>query len=189
MAIQIQSQIQKRLFKVGEYHRMAEAGILTEDDRVELIRGEIVQVSPIGSRHAACVDRFTQNLVPQVIGRAIVRVQSPIQVSEDSEPQPDLVLLKLQPDFYATRHPQPDDVLLVVEVADTTAEFDRNVKIPLYGQAGIPESLLVDLGTELIEDYQDPSPHGYRTVRIFRPGESITLSTLPNVTLAVDDIL
>lgn len=112
----------RRSFTVEEYYRMAQAGILTEDDRVELIEGEIIKMTPLGSRHAACVDRLTQLFSARIRGQAIVRVQNPIRLSERSEPQPDLALLRFRPDFYATAHPGPQDVLMVVEVAETSVD-------------------------------------------------------------------
>lgn len=132
-------QLLRRSFTVEEYHRMAEAGILREDDRVELLEGEIVEMTPIGSRHAACVDRLNQLGVRGVGPRAIVRVQSPVRLGERSEPQPDLTLLRARPDFYAHAHPGPADVLLIIEVAEASADADRTVKMPLYARAAIPE--------------------------------------------------
>jgi Uma2 family endonuclease len=135
----------KRLFSVTEYHRFGEAGILSEDDRVELIKGEVVEMSPIGSRHAACV-RALQELVQEKLGRtAQVSVQNPIQLDEHSEPQTDVALVTPRKDRYANAHPRPADVLLVIEVADTSIEFDQSVKLPLYARAKIPEAWLVDL--------------------------------------------
>ena len=129
----MQGQIARRHFNVTEYHRMMEAGILLDSDHVELIDGEVIEVSPIGSRHAACVDRL--NRLFNKLEDVIVRVQSPIRLDDFSEPQPDITLLKLRPDFYAQGHPTPSDVLLVVEVADSSTEFDCVVKLPLYAEA------------------------------------------------------
>jgi Uma2 family endonuclease len=182
-------QLARRLFTVAEYHKMAEAGILSEDDRVELLEGEIVAMSPIGSRHAACVDRLTQYLVVQVRGRAIVRVQSPIRLGEHSEPQPDLALLKPRPDFYASSHPGPEDVLLVVEVAETSAAGDREVKVPMYARFGVPEVWLVDLAGDQVEVFREPSAEGYREVRVLRRGESLAPAFLPDLLLPVDAVL
>ncbi len=133
------AQVARRMFTTDEFHRMAAAGILSEDDRVELIDGEIVQMSPIGSPHASCVDRLTALFVRRFGRRAIIRVRNPIVLSRHSEPQPDLAVLKLRTDFYAEKHPGPSDVLLVVEVADTSADYDRLTKVALYARAGIPE--------------------------------------------------
>ncbi len=182
-------QVQRRLFTVEEYHRMAEAGILSEDDRVELIEGELVAMSPIGSRHAACVKRLIRLLDRAVGDRAIVGAQDPIRLGARSEPQPDVTLLRYRPDFYASAHPGPEDVLLVVEVAETSADYDRTVKIPLYARYGIPEAWLVDLLEERIEIYRHPSPQGYQTLHIAHRGETVRPTTLPDLELSVDDIL
>jgi Uma2 family endonuclease len=141
-------EVLRRTFTVEDYHRMAQAGILTEDDRVELLEGEIVEMTPIGPRHAACVNRLSQLFSDRLQGRALVSVQNPIHLSELSEPQPDLALLRPRPDFYAEAHPRPSDSLVVLEIAETSAEVDREKKVPLYGQAGISETWLVDLVRE-----------------------------------------
>jgi len=181
-------QVQRRLFTVEEYHRMAEAGILSEDDRVELIEGELVTMSPIGSRHAACVARLTALLFP-VEGRGILWVQNPIRLGARSEPQPDVALLRYRPDFYASAHPGPEDVLLVVEVAETSADADRSLKIPLYARYGIPEAWLVDLLEERIEIYRHLTPQGYRSLHIAHRGETVSPTALPDLELSVDEIL
>jgi len=182
-------QVQRRLFTVEEYHRMAEAGILSEDDRVELIEGELVAMSPIGSRHAACVKRLVRLLDRAVGERAIVSVQDPIRLGRHSEPQPDVALLRYRPDFYASAHPGPEDVLLIVEVAEISADYDRTVKIPLYARHGIPEAWLVDLAKEHIEVYRQPGPEGYWETRTLRRGETLHLTALPGRTIAVEEIL
>jgi len=182
-------QLARRLFTVAEYHKMAEAGILSEDDRVELLSGEIVAMSPIGSRHAACVDRLTQYLVVRVAGRAIVRVQNPIRLGEHSEPQPDVALLKPRPDFYATAHPGPEDVVLVIEVAETSAGVDREVKVPLYARFGVSDVWLVDLAGDRVEVFREPSAEGYREVRVLRRGESLAPALLPDLLVPVDAVL
>jgi len=182
-------ELAKRLFTVDEYYQMAEAGIFSEDDRVELIEGEVVEMTPIGSRHAACVKRLNRLLSQGVGAEALIGVQDPIRLSPYSEPQPDLTLLRPRPDFYAQAHPRPEDVLLVVEVAETSADSDRNVKVPLYARAGVPEVWLVDLSEECIETYRQPSPEGYQEVRRLRYGEQLSPQAFPEVELAVDDIL
>jgi Uma2 family endonuclease len=182
-------QLSRRLFTVHEYHQMAQAGILHEDHRVELIEGEIVQMASIGSRHAACVDRLTQLFVMRVAGRAIVRVQNPILLNEYSEPQPALALLRPRPDFYAAAHPWPQDILLVVEVADTSAGIDRAAKIPLYARTGITEIWLVDLQEGRVEVHRQPTLQGYQLVQYLGRGNSLALEAFPDLTLAVDDIL
>jgi len=182
-------QLLRRGFTVEEYHRMAQAGILTEDDRVELIEGEIITMTPIGSRHAACVDRLTRLLSAHAGREAIVRVQNPIRLGERSEPQPDLALLRFRSDFYASRHPGPEDVLLVVEVAETSADVDREVKLPLYARSGIAEAWLVDLAGGQIEVERRPTPRGYGEVERFGRGSRVRSRALPDLDVAADEIL
>jgi Uma2 family endonuclease len=182
-------QLLKRRFTVEEYHRMAEAGILSEDDRVELLEGEIVAMSPIGSRHAACVMRLTELLPPRVIGRAHVNVQNPIRLGEHSEPQPDLALLRRRPDFYASSHPGPEDALLIIEVADESAAVDREVKVPLYARFGVPEVWLVDLVSECIEVYREPGSGGYAKKLALARGEVLSPRAFSELRLAVADVL
>jgi len=179
----------RRRFSVEEYYLMAKAGILTEDDRVELIEGEIVEMSPIGSRHAACVKRLNRLLSQQVGSRALVSAQNPVRLGEHSEPQPDITLLRPRADFYSTAHPGPADVLLLMEVADTSIEYDREVKVPLYAQAGIGEVWLVDLVAESIEVYQNPAPEGYRQTRVVRLEERLAPEALPDLELSARGIL
>lgn len=182
-------QVLKRLFTVAEYHRMAEAGILGEDDRVELLEGEIVEMSPIGSRHAGCVMRLNQLLSRQVGQGILVNIQNPIRMGEHSEPQPDLTLLRPRPDFYAQAHPGPADVLLLIEVAETSADSDRAVKLPLYARSGISEVWLVDLAEERVEVHRHPSPGGYQESRTVQRGERLAPQALPALDLAVEAVL
>jgi Uma2 family endonuclease len=182
-------QVSRRKFTVSEYHRMLESGILAEDDRVELIEGEIVEMTPIGPRHAACVDRLNALLSSQAGGRAIVRVQNPVRLGEQSEPQPDLTLLNFRPDFYAQSHPGPGDILLLIEVVETSAEYDRQIKVPLYARAGIREVWVVDLGADAVEVYREPAPEGYRQVSRLGRGTNLSPEALPGLTLAVDRVL
>jgi Uma2 family endonuclease len=186
MAVQL---LKRRLFTVEEYYRMAEAGIISKDERVELIEGEIVAMAAIGSRHAACVDRLNYFLSQRVGGRALVRVQNPIRLDQFSEPQPDIALLRPRADFYAFAHPGPADVFLVVEVADTSAGFDRDVKIPLYARAGIPEAWLVDLTGDYIMVYRKPSVQVYQDVQHLQRGQSLSPEAFPDLIMAVEDIL
>ncbi len=179
----------RRRFTVAEYHQMAQAGILGEDDRVELIEGEIVEMPPIGDRHAASVDRLTERFVQRFSDVAIVRVQNPIRLGEHSEPQPDLALLRRRADFYAAGHPAPPDVFLLVEVADTSAELDRRVKIPLYARGGIPEVWLLDLQQETLTVYRVPTPDGYRAVQVLHRADAIAPAAFPDRALAVADLL
>lgn len=182
-------QLERHYFNVSEFSRMGEVGIFSEDDRVELIEGEIVKISPIGSRHAACVDR-TNKLLNRLAGQTvIIRVQNPIVLDEYSEPQPDITLLRPKADFYAQAHPTPADILLVVEAADSTVESDRKVKVPLYARAGIPQTLVVNLPADLIESYSEPVGGVYRKIQHAGRGESIEIAELPGLALSVDAIL
>ena len=182
-------QLTRRRFTVCEYYQMAKAGILTEDDRVELIDGEIVEMSPIGRRHAACVDRLTRWFVDHFGHAAQVRVQNPIHLDEHNEPQPDIALLRPRADYYASGHPTPADLLLVVEVAETSAALDRRVKLPLYARSGIPEVWLVDLDQEAIVAYRDPTASGYRTALTAPRRERLAPLAFPDRPLAVGDVL
>jgi Uma2 family endonuclease len=179
----------RRRFSVDEFERMIRAGILTADDRVELIEGEIVEMSPIGRKHAACVNRGNRLFSRAAGDAAIVAVQSPVRLDEVSEVQPDLAILKPKADFYSSAVPRPDDVLLIVEVSDTTIEKDRRTKLPLYAKAGIPETWLVDVEQDRIEVCRKPGRKGYGEVRVARRGDRIRLAGFPAVEIAVDQIL
>jgi Uma2 family endonuclease len=149
---------------VDDYYRMAEVGILDPEARVELIDGEIIDMAPPGSPHAATVLYLTQILVRAVGDRALVLAQNPVRLSKYSEPQPDLALLRPRDDFYRERHPQPDDVLLIVEIAATSLRFDRETKLPLYARHGIPEMWLVDLGSRRLMRHRAPRNGSYTLV-------------------------
>ena len=179
----------RKLWTIEEYELMIERGILDEDDRVELIRGEIVEMTPIGVRHAACVIRI-EELFHTTLGRSvIVSVQNPIRLPNDSEPQPDIVLLKRRSDFYANQRPGADAILLLIEVADTTLSSDRDVKMPIYAEAGIPEAWIVNLDEDVVEVYADPVSGLYQKKQVARRGSSIPLpGGLPGA-VGVDEIL
>ncbi len=182
-------QLLTRKFSTSQYHQMLETGILTESDRVELIRGEIVEMAAIGRRHASQVRRLNAFFSAQLGERAIVDVQNPIELSDRSEPQPDIALLHPREDFYELRHPQPHDVFLIVEVADTTIETDRQIKIPLYAEAQIIEVWLINLNEQCVEVYRHPQANEYTAVRIFHRGESLSILAFPELAIAVDDLL
>src|SRR5579864_7727048 len=148
---------------VADYHRMHEAGILGEDDRVELIDGEVRQMSPIGIPHAAIVKRYIALFSPQVGQTAIISAQDPIQLNDLSEPQPDIVLLRYRDDFYGNAAPTAADVLLIIEVSDSTLLYDRQEKLPRYALAGVPEVWITDVEGEAIERYTDPVGNQYGT--------------------------
>jgi Uma2 family endonuclease len=168
---------------------MAQTGILKPDARVELIDGEIVEMSPIGSRHMATVNRLMTFFVPRLLGAAIVQIQGPIALGDNGEPEPDLALLRHRDDFYGTAHATEEAALLVVEVADTSERYDRRTKGPLYARYGIPELWIVELNCNRITRHLDPTPSGYGTTRVYRRGESLSPLAFPNLVIAVDDIL
>ena len=182
------SDVQRYRFDVDAFARMGEAGIFTEDERVELIDGEVREMTPIGPPHAGIVNRLTELLVTHLAGRATVIVQNPIRLDRHTEPQPDLVVARRRKGFYADRHPEPGDVLLVVEVADSSVRYDRAEKAPRYGRAGIPETWLVDVEAGAVTVYADPGPQGYARQQVRRRGERLAAASVPDLDLAVDDV-
>ena len=176
-------------FTVDQYYQMAEIGILTPGQRVELIEGEIVDMAPIGRRHAACVDRLNNTFAPGLSGRAIVRVQGPLRLHDHSEPEPDLIILRWRDDFYAGREPGPEDALLVIEVAETSECYDRQVKGPLYAAAGIREVWLVDLVAATITNYREPSPAGYAQAIVVTGDDVLAPLAFPDLSLTAARIL
>jgi len=181
--------VERRRFTVPEFARLVEVGLFRADERLELVQGEVVEMSPIGERHAACVDLLTRSVSRRAGDLAIVRVQGPLAVPDDSELYPDITLLKPRDDFYRSRKPTGADVLLVVEVSDTTLVYDRDVKAPIYGRGGVPEFWLVDLGGRRIDVFSQPTPEGYRLRRTLLPGETLVLDSIPGLSLPVSDLV
>lgn len=179
----------RRLFDVDEYYALAEAGILSEDDRVELLDGEIVRMAPIGSLHAACVDVLNRLFFVQVGERAVIRVQNPVRLGSSTELQPDVMLLKPREDCYSTGHPGPEDVLLLVEVSDTTVGSDRGVKVPLYAQSGVREVWIVDLPARSVETYSEPEGDSYAKTGLVGLDGELSPTALGDVSLPVGEIL
>ena len=179
----------RRRFTVAEYYAMADAGILSEDDRVELLDGDLVVMPPIGNWHGGSVKLFANTFPPVLQGRAIVAVQDPVTLDEHSEPQPDVTLLQCRDDFYRNGHPGPGDVLLLIEVADSSVEFDRTVKLAAYARAGIPEVWIAARPERRIEVYTDPDAGSYATVRYHGPGETVAPQAFPDIVLLVDQII
>jgi Uma2 family endonuclease len=178
----------RRRFTIDEYQRMAEAGILAEEERLELIRGEIVEMAAIGDRHALCVMRAA-DLLSGLKPRGIVNPQNPLRLPEqESAPRPDVVLLRRRPDF-RSHAPHAGDVLLLIEVSDTSLAYDRDFKIPIYAEAGIPETWLADLNSDTIFAYRRPTPDGYQEIREYRRGDWISLEAFPDGRFLVDDLL
>ena len=181
--------IPRHRFTVDEYHRMGETGILDHEQRVELIEGEIVDMPPIGPRHMARLDRLTRLFVSGLADRAIVRVGGSIRLHLHSEPQPDLVLLRPRDDFYDDAYAGPEDTLLVIEVSDTTVQYDRHVKAPLYARSGIPEFWLVDLTAWAITVYRQPGPDGYQQTIVATGDDALSPLAFPDFTLTAAAIL
>ena len=178
----------KRLFTAEEYHRMGETGILHEDDRVELIEGEIVWMAAIGNRHFHAVTSLNHVLVKAVGDHALVSIQNSVRLSRHTEPQPDVVLLRRRPD-YRERGPHAADVLLLVEVADTTLGYDRGTKLPLYARAGIPEVWIVDIEGDAVEIYRLPAADRYQDVERVERGGRLSPEAFPDLVIGLDEIL
>jgi len=168
---------------------MGETGILDAGDRLELVEGEIVRMSPIGSRHAACVRRLTALFGRRLGNRASVSVQNPVVLGRHSEVQPDVAILRPRADAYAERHPGPADVLLIVEVVDTSGDYDRGTKLPLYARARVPEVWVVDLQTQTIEVHRAPALRSYRDRKQRARGERVSSLAFSRVSFRVNDIL
>jgi Uma2 family endonuclease len=165
----------KRTFTVGDYYKMAEAGIF-ERERVELVEGEVVKMTPLGSRHAACVTRLNR-LFSRLLGQeALLRVQDPVRISDRTELEPDLAVVRYRRDFYAGAHPTPVDTLLVVEVSDSSLAYDRDVKMPIYARAGIPSAWLIDLAGQEVTVHSGPTAEGYGHVAAKVAGDQLTLA-------------
>jgi Uma2 family endonuclease len=182
-------QFQKHYFNVDDYYRMAKVGLLSEDDRVELIEGEIIEMSPIGCTHGGTVNRSSAFLNRKLGDFAIVSVQNPVRLSDFSEPQPDLALLKPRKDYYSKSHPAPEDVLVVIEVSDTSLQYDRTVKLPPYARAGIPEAWLMVLQKEVIEVHSQPKNGKYQKVQRMKRGKTLVSSAIPAFSCKVEDLL
>ncbi|MBC8094067.1 MAG: Uma2 family endonuclease [Pseudonocardia sp.] len=179
----------RRRFTVDEYEQMGRSGILAPDERTELLDGEIVAVSPIGPRHASVVELVTEAFYRLVLGRVSIRVQNPVRLPPRSEPEPDVVVARRRRDAYSSAHPTAEDVLLVVEVSDSSLAMDRAVKLPIYARQGVVEVWIVDVQAGVVHVHADPVDGLYRDVRTVGRGGTLTPTQLPDVTIAVDTIL
>lgn len=188
--INVQSQPQPRRlrFTVDEYYKMIELGMLKDYEKAEIIEGELIQKMTIGDRHAAIVNLLTKIFIKYVSDDILVSIQNPVRLSDYDEPEPDLVLADLRK-FDGKRHPRPEEILLVIEVSDSTLRYDRDKKLPLYAEAEIPEIWIVNLPNDLVEVHTKPSVGLYQFVKIFKRGEIIETESLPNLHLKVDEIL
>jgi len=176
-------------FTVRDYYRMAEDGILEPDVRVELIEGEILEMPPIGPPHAATVTQLSTQLTLEVAEEVTVRTQLPVRLSDRTEPQPDICLIRSRPDAYRLRHPEPDDILLVIEVSDSSVAYDRIKKGRLYSRSWIPEYWLVDIPGRRLEVYRSPGREGYTEREDVPAGARVSPQALPEVSLEVGAIL
>jgi Uma2 family endonuclease len=179
----------KRKLTADEYDRMGEAGILHEDERVELIDGEIYEMTPIGDDHVGAVNGLTFLFIRRLGDRVTVSPQNPIRLNDFSEPQPDVSILRFRADFYGTRKARPDDVHLLIEVARTSLDYDRLTKLPRYAAAGITEVWIVNLSDHIIEVYRDPREGTYTTILTYRRGEMLAPTAFPDLTIRVEEIL
>lgn len=185
---QFQPQPRRLRFSVDEYYKMIELGLLENHEKAEIIDGELIQKMTIRDRHALVVDLLTKFFIRNVSDEIRVGIQNPLRVTDYNEPEPDVVLSDLTK-YDGNRHPRPEEVILVIEVSDTTLKYDRDVKLPLYAEAGISEIWIVNLKTDIIEVHQNPINDIYQTVGIFKPGETVKSAVLPDLSLEVDRIL
>jgi Uma2 family endonuclease len=179
----------RHAFTVGEWHRMGDAGLFGEDARLELLDGEVVEMEPIGSPHGGCVNRLTRLLVTLLGERAVVAPQNPVFLNEISEPQPDIAVLAPRDDMYSRSHATPGEILLLVEVADSSLTFDRGRRASRYSASGVTETWVVDLDGEQVLVMRSPGPGGYDEVRSLRRGDPLDIRALPGVVFDVEDVL
>lgn len=189
MTSEMAVEYRRRPITVDEYHRMVEAGIIHPKERVELIEGDIVAMSPIGRDHRSSMNRLTRLLSEVFNRRAVVQIQMSVILSELSEPEPDVALLRWDPTGYAGHDPGPPDTLLLIEVGDSSRAYDRRVKLPLYARSGISEYWRVDIPDRCIHVHREPEGSAYRTNFVVHAGELIAPQAFPDATLAVDEIL
>ena len=183
------AEVETYRFSVEEFNKLGEAGIFAEDDRVELLDGEIIVMSPNGVQHAGVVMRLTSVLPRKLGDRVLLNPQNPTVVDKFSEPQPDIMLLVPRADFYSSRHPGPEDIVLLIEVSDTTLAYDRGRKLRKYAESSIAEFWIVNLKKMTIEQYREPSSTKYEAARIFNRGEKITVAAFPDVPFAVEELI
>lgn len=181
--------VTRKRFTTDEYAQIIAAGVIGEDDRLELLEGEIVEMSPIGPSHSSCVVRLTGLLYKLDSPHILIRVQDPIHLGEYSQPQPDISLVQWREDYYAKGHPEPEDILLLIEIAESSYSYDRDMKLPLYARAGISEVWIVALLQQTVDVYRGPSKAGYRETRQLRRGDALSALNLPDLSLTVESIL
>jgi Uma2 family endonuclease len=179
----------KHRFSVKEYYRMAEMGVLRPDARVELLDGQIIDMSPIGPFHGGVTNFLSQFFFTVANGRWTTTVQNPLRLDDHSEPEPDLMLLQPSADFYRKRHPLPEEVFLLVEISDSSLERDQEEKLPAYARAGIAEVWIVDLNEQTIEVYRQPNFAGYGSKTILREGDKASPQSFPDAIVDVAALL
>lgn len=175
-------------FTVQQYHLMHEAGVFAEGDRLELINGEIRVMSPIDRKHAVCVEKTARAFQIKLGNQAFIWTQNPILLSNYFQPQPDLAILKWRDDFYAEALPTPDDILLIIEVADSTIAYDRDIKSSLYAANGIPEMWLFDVNKKVVEGYSQPSASGYKRMQRYERNDTLAMIALPDIVFSWEEI-
>src|SRR5437016_9243314 len=185
----METEVAKKLFTVEEYQRMGEAGIFHPEARLELIEGEIIEMSPPGNPHIGCVNRATALFSARLAGKVIVSVQNAVRLSRYTELQPDIVLARPRADYYGGKRITPEDTLLVIEISDTTLRYDRNRKMPLYAKSGVSELWIENLQEDLVLVYRKPGPETYSTSLTFHRGELISLAAFPEVLFKIEELL
>jgi Uma2 family endonuclease len=181
--------LQRHRLTVDEYYRMGQAGVFAPDARVELIEGEVIDMAPIGTRHASAVKKLNALLSAAAQGRAIVAVQDPLRLSDASEPEPDLMLLRPRADFYAQAHPGPADVLLLIEVSDSTAAYDRSVKLDLYARHRVAEVWIVDLDSNVVRFFRHGDGQAYTDITASETPRATPVAALPGITIDLAGLL
>ena len=185
----METEVTRKLFTVDEFCRMGQIGIFGEESRLELIEGEILEMSAPGIRHVSCVNRASALFASRLASKAMFSVQNPVQLSNDTMPQPDIVLARPRDDFYSDRRISPADMLLVLEVSDTTLRYDRKRKMPLYAKWGVPELWIENLENDVVLVFRNPDPSGNANALTFHRGESIALAAFPEISFTVDELL
>ncbi len=185
----METEVRRKLFTVDEYHRMGERGIFHSEARLELIEGEIIEMSPPGIHHVACVNRANALFAARLAGKAMVSVQNPLLLSRYTEPQPDIVLAKPRANFYSDKRLSWEDTLLAIEISDSSLSFDSNRKMPLYARAQVPELWIENLRNDVILVFRDPAPKTYLTCLTFHRGESFSAVAFPEVIFKVEELL
>jgi len=175
-------------FTVDDYHKMIELGMLKDYEQAEIIEGRLIKKMTVGDRHAAVVNTLNKFLVRSVPDSVLVSIQNPIRLGDYNEPEPDVVLADLTK-YDGKRHPQPTEILLVIEVSDTTVKYDREVKLPLYAEAEIQEVWVINLPKDIVEVHRKPTVGLYQTVEIYKRGDQLQPASLPDLSMSVDEIL